>query len=172
MDERENKIEENNNNTSRSSTSTTTQHTAATMKSVLRWAVAASIYGLWVWKYCGCVLWLASLCVCARAFCVLYSILVWHARVWVWLCVTTYDGMDWNCASVSVIVVLAASLYCHSGMLMVCMLLIALLHQSEYNLPFIVVHSLIKLVSRLYRVYNSLQFHFIHTEISLSQSAP
>lgn len=107
------------------------------------------------------------MCVCVCVFACVYG----QACVFFYASVHVYDVLLLFRLCDCKIVVLAASLlsfWYADGVYAA----YSLLHQSEYNLSFIVVHSLIKLVSRLYRVYNSLQFHFIHTEISLSQSAP
>lgn len=117
------------------------------MKSVL-WR-AASIYGLWGLKrlrLCAVAspLWM-NVCVCVY-MCV-------RSDVCIFLCIVhVYDVLLLFRLCDCKIVVLAASLlsfWYADGVYAA----YSLLHQSEYNLSFIVVHSLIKLVSRLYRVY-------------------
>lgn len=88
------------------------------------------------------------MCVCVCVFACVYG----QACVFFYASVHVYDVLLLFRLCDCKIVVLAASLlsfWYADGVYAA----YSLLHQSEYNLSFIVVHSLIKLVSRLYRVY-------------------
>lgn len=121
------------------------------MKSVL-WR-AASIYGLWGLKRLRLCAVASPLLVCMDVcVCVCVCMCV-RSGVCIFLCIVrVYDVLLLFRLCDCKIVVLAASLlsfWYADGVYAA----YSLLHQSEYNLSFIVVHSLIKLVSRLYRVY-------------------